>query len=175
MADCRILSQQPLTTGPNLSLSGFGGGSTFRRARLISSEVYDRAAPIPTVTPSPDQNSFPHEVTGLRPAQAEADRGQAARFRIRAAPATSASPGRPASGKSVPSRCASGPGPRSPPTRRWSLRENSFAAVGPLSSHDGTCATNGLQWLEIVGETPFSAFSCDDSLGRPSEKAEVRA
>jgi hypothetical protein len=43
----------------------FGTGSTFRRARIISGEVYDRAAPIPTVTPSPDQNSFLHEVTAL--------------------------------------------------------------------------------------------------------------
>ena len=43
----------------------FGSGSTFRRARIISGEVYDRAAPIPTVTPSPDQNSFLHEVTAL--------------------------------------------------------------------------------------------------------------
>ena len=43
----------------------FGTGSTFRRARIISGEVYDRAAPIPAVTPSPDQNSFLHEVTAL--------------------------------------------------------------------------------------------------------------
>ncbi len=43
----------------------FGRGSTFRRARIISGEVYDRAAPIPGVTPSPDQNSFLHEVTAL--------------------------------------------------------------------------------------------------------------
>lgn len=43
----------------------FGSGSTFRRARIISGQVYDRAAPIPTVTPSPDQNSFLHEVTAL--------------------------------------------------------------------------------------------------------------
>jgi hypothetical protein len=39
-----------------------GSGSTFVRARIISADVYDRAAPIPTVTPSPDQNSFLHEV-----------------------------------------------------------------------------------------------------------------
>jgi hypothetical protein len=43
----------------------FGTGSTFRRARIISGEVYDRAAPIPGVTPSPDQNSFLHEVTAV--------------------------------------------------------------------------------------------------------------
>lgn len=39
-----------------------GKGSTFDRARIISTDVYDRAAPVPTVTPSPDQNSFLHEV-----------------------------------------------------------------------------------------------------------------
>lgn len=39
-----------------------GTGSTYVRARIISADVYDRAAPIPTVTPSPDQNSFLHEV-----------------------------------------------------------------------------------------------------------------
>jgi hypothetical protein len=42
-----------------------GTRSTFVRARIISSEIYDRAAPIPTVTPSPDQNSFLHEVADI--------------------------------------------------------------------------------------------------------------
>lgn len=42
-----------------------GTGSTFVRARIILSEVYDRAAPVPTVTPSPDQNTFLHEVAAL--------------------------------------------------------------------------------------------------------------
>jgi GTPase Era involved in 16S rRNA processing len=42
-----------------------GTGSTFVRARIISSEIYDRAAPIPSVTPSPDQNRFLHEVTTI--------------------------------------------------------------------------------------------------------------
>ncbi len=42
-----------------------GTGSTFVRARIISSEIYDRAAPVPSVTPSPDQNSFLHEVTSI--------------------------------------------------------------------------------------------------------------
>jgi hypothetical protein len=42
-----------------------GTGSTFIRARIISSEIYDRAAPIPSVTPSPDQNSFLHEVAAV--------------------------------------------------------------------------------------------------------------
>lgn len=39
-----------------------GTGSTFVRARIISADVYDRAAPVPTVIPSPDQNNFLHEV-----------------------------------------------------------------------------------------------------------------
>ncbi len=43
----------------------YGAKSTFRRARIISNEVYDRAAPVPTVTPSPDQNNFLREVTAL--------------------------------------------------------------------------------------------------------------
>lgn len=42
-----------------------GTGSTFVRARIISSDIYDRAAPIPAVTPSPDQNSFLHEVADI--------------------------------------------------------------------------------------------------------------
>ncbi|MBM9437235.1 ATP-binding protein [Actinacidiphila bryophytorum] len=39
-----------------------GPGSTFARARIIASEVYERAAPIPTVTASPDQNRFLRDV-----------------------------------------------------------------------------------------------------------------
>lgn len=39
-----------------------GPGSTFVRARLIATEVYDRGAPIPTVTASPDQNRFLRDV-----------------------------------------------------------------------------------------------------------------
>lgn len=42
-----------------------GTGSTFVRARIISSDIYDRAAPVPAVTPSPDQNSFLHEVADI--------------------------------------------------------------------------------------------------------------
>lgn len=48
-----------------------GTGSTFVRARIISSEIYDRAAPVPSVTPSPDQNSFLHEVTAIVDAVAD--------------------------------------------------------------------------------------------------------
>jgi hypothetical protein len=39
-----------------------GTGSTFVRARIIGSEVYDRRAPVPTVTASPDQNRFLKDV-----------------------------------------------------------------------------------------------------------------
>lgn len=39
-----------------------GPGSTFVRARIIASDVYDRGAPIPTVSASPDQNRFLREV-----------------------------------------------------------------------------------------------------------------
>lgn len=39
-----------------------GSGSTFRRAKIISDDVYRQAAPIPATTPSPDRNQFLHEV-----------------------------------------------------------------------------------------------------------------
>lgn len=39
-----------------------GRGSSYERARIIGEQVYSRAAPIPDVTPSPDRNSFLHEV-----------------------------------------------------------------------------------------------------------------
>jgi hypothetical protein len=35
-----------------------GKGSTFVRARIIGKEIYEPAAPIPDVTPSPDRNQF---------------------------------------------------------------------------------------------------------------------
>ena len=37
-------------------------GSSYRRATIIAEEIYDRAAPIPDVAPSPDKNSFLHQV-----------------------------------------------------------------------------------------------------------------
>ena len=40
----------------------FGGGSTFVRAQIICDEIYEPAAPVPDVTPSPDRNQFLHEV-----------------------------------------------------------------------------------------------------------------
>jgi hypothetical protein len=42
-----------------------GVGSTYRRARIISNDIYERAAPIPSVTPSIDQNNFLHEVSAI--------------------------------------------------------------------------------------------------------------
>lgn len=39
-----------------------GTGSTFVRARIIGDEIYEPAAPIPDVTPSPDRNQFLREV-----------------------------------------------------------------------------------------------------------------
>ena len=42
-----------------------GRGSSFARASIIGEQIYDRAAPIPDVTPSPDRNSFLHEVASV--------------------------------------------------------------------------------------------------------------
>lgn len=42
-----------------------GPGSTFVRARIISSDVYDKGAPVPTVSASPDQNRFLKDVAGV--------------------------------------------------------------------------------------------------------------
>jgi hypothetical protein len=39
-----------------------GRGSSYVRASIIGESIYDRAAPIPDDTPSPDRNSFLHEV-----------------------------------------------------------------------------------------------------------------
>jgi hypothetical protein len=39
-----------------------GPGSTFVRVRIIASDVYDRGAPVPTVTASPDQSRFLKDV-----------------------------------------------------------------------------------------------------------------
>lgn len=43
----------------------FGRGSSYARASIIGERIYDRAAPIPDVTPSPDRNSFLHEVAAV--------------------------------------------------------------------------------------------------------------
>ena len=39
-----------------------GPGSTFVRAGIVANDVYDRGAPIPSVSASPEQNRFPREV-----------------------------------------------------------------------------------------------------------------
>lgn len=39
-----------------------GQGSSFARARIIASDVYDKGAPVPTVSASPDQNRFLKDV-----------------------------------------------------------------------------------------------------------------
>ena len=39
-----------------------GRGSTFVRAEIIGTEIFDPAAPIPDVTPSVDRNQFLREV-----------------------------------------------------------------------------------------------------------------
>lgn len=48
-----------------------GVGSTFVRARIIANDVYDRGAPIPTVSASPDQNRFLKDVAALVTSVAE--------------------------------------------------------------------------------------------------------
>lgn len=47
------------------ALSQSGRGSTFVRARIIAEGIYDKAAPVPDLTPSPDRNKFLHEVLAL--------------------------------------------------------------------------------------------------------------
>lgn len=39
-----------------------GTGSTFVRARIIGDDIYEPAAPVPDVTPSPDRNQFLREI-----------------------------------------------------------------------------------------------------------------
>ncbi|QHN32409.1 hypothetical protein GII32_20250 [Gordonia amarae] len=42
-----------------------GPGSTFKRAQIIEHDIYSRGAPIPSVSASPDQNSFLRDVVGV--------------------------------------------------------------------------------------------------------------
>lgn len=42
-----------------------GRGASYARASIIGERIYERAAPIPDLIPSPDRNSFLHEVTEL--------------------------------------------------------------------------------------------------------------
>ena len=48
-----------------------GRGSTFVRARIIGNDIYEPAAPVPDVTPSPDRNQFLREVVRVVEAAAE--------------------------------------------------------------------------------------------------------
>ena len=48
-----------------------GRGSTFVRARIIGNDIYEPAAPVPDVTPSPDRNQFLREVVRAVEAAAE--------------------------------------------------------------------------------------------------------
>ncbi|MBP6769848.1 MAG: hypothetical protein KA171_18860 [Reyranella sp.] len=48
-----------------------GPRSTFRRAKLIAERVYDVAAPVPDVTPSPDRNAFLQDVAAVTRASVE--------------------------------------------------------------------------------------------------------
>ena len=47
------------------ALNQSGTGSTFIRAKIIAEGIYGKAAPVPDLTPSPDQNKFLHEVLAL--------------------------------------------------------------------------------------------------------------
>ena len=42
-----------------------GPRSTVRRAKLIAERVFDLAAPVPDVTPSPDRNAFLQDVAAV--------------------------------------------------------------------------------------------------------------
>jgi len=42
-----------------------GTGSTFVRAEIIAENIFDKAAPVPNLTPSPDRNKFFHEALAL--------------------------------------------------------------------------------------------------------------
>jgi energy-coupling factor transporter ATP-binding protein EcfA2 len=42
-----------------------GRGSSYSRATIIDTQIYDRAAPVPDVAPSLDRNAFLHEVIAL--------------------------------------------------------------------------------------------------------------
>lgn len=47
------------------ALNQSGKGSPSVRAEIIAKEIYDKVAPVPDLTPSPDQNKFLHEVLAL--------------------------------------------------------------------------------------------------------------
>ena len=53
------------------ALNQSGTDSTFKRAEIIAEGIYDKAAPVPDLTPSPDRNKFLHEVLALVEATCE--------------------------------------------------------------------------------------------------------
>lgn len=48
-----------------LAFNQSGPGSSFQRASIIGERIYERAAPVPDVVPSPDRNSFLNDVAAL--------------------------------------------------------------------------------------------------------------
>jgi hypothetical protein len=48
-----------------LAFSQSGRGSSYLRASIIGERIYERAAPVPDVIPSPDRNSFLNDVAAL--------------------------------------------------------------------------------------------------------------
>ncbi|MFF0372064.1 hypothetical protein [Micromonospora sp. NPDC005087] len=57
--------QDDVRLGWQTAYSRSGKGSTFVRARIIATDVYDKGAPVPTVSASPDQNRFLKDVAGI--------------------------------------------------------------------------------------------------------------
>ena len=64
------LSEKPLR-GWQDAYALHGVGSTFVRARAISTDIFARAVPVPGATPSPDQNDFLHAIIGAIEGAAE--------------------------------------------------------------------------------------------------------
>jgi hypothetical protein len=48
-----------------LAFSQSGPGSSYNRASIIGERIYERAAPVPDIVPSPDRNSFLNDVAVL--------------------------------------------------------------------------------------------------------------
>ena len=69
LADRRVWRQQ--SADWQRAYYNFGRGSTLVRADIIGNEIYQKAAPIPDATPSPDRNQFLREVIAEVKAAAE--------------------------------------------------------------------------------------------------------
>ena len=63
LASQRIVKDHVLEWQDAYNLRGYG--STFQRATTIRDDIYEKAAPVPDVAPSPDRNKFLHEVIDL--------------------------------------------------------------------------------------------------------------